>query len=50
MLSKLKEFFCKNKKKCVIAVICIIASVFYCFGSELDQDKAVEILCRIISC
>lgn len=50
MWSKLKEFYGKNKKKCVSAAIVIVAAVFYCVGSDLDQDKAVELLCRIVGC
>jgi len=50
MWNKLKEFFGKNKKKCCVAIICIVAAIFYFFGSDLDQDKAVELLCRIVNC
>lgn len=51
MWNKLKEFFGKNKKKCVTAIIVVVAAIFYCFfGSELDQDKAIELLCKIVNC
>lgn len=51
MKEKLKEFYSKNKKKCAAGFIVIVAGIFYCcFGSDLDQDKALELLCKIISC
>lgn len=50
MWAKLKEFYGKNKKKCVTAFILVMAAIFYCFGSDLDQEKAIELLCRIVNC
>lgn len=51
MKEKLKEFYAKNKKKCAAGVILIAAGIIYCcFGSEIDQEKALDLLCKIISC
>lgn len=51
MKEKLKEFYSKNKKKCVTALIVVVAGIFYCcFGSDLDQEKAVDLLCKILNC
>lgn len=51
MLAKLKEFYGKNKRRCVTAFILVVAAIFYCcFGSELDQEKATELLCKIVDC
>ena len=51
MIEKLKEFYSKNKKKCLTAGVLLIAGIVYCIcGQEISVDAIVEKLCTLISC
>lgn len=49
-MKKLKEFFSKNKKKCVTAGVVIIAGVAYCIGADIDMDSIINTICKFVGC
>lgn len=49
-MKKLKEFYAKNKKKCVTAGVVIVAGVAYCIGADINIDVVTEAVCRFVGC
>ena len=49
MKDKLKEYFKKNKKKCITALLVVVAGIAYaCFDYEVDTDKIASVICNFI--
>jgi len=47
-MEKLKEFYKKNKKKCLTAAVLVVAGIVYCvWGQELGIDGIVDQLCLL---
>lgn len=49
-MSKLKEFYGKNKKKCITAGVVVIAGIAYCLGADINIDVITETICRVVGC
>lgn len=49
MKDKFKDFFKKNKKKCITTVLVIVAAIAYAFfDCEIDTDKITNIICNFV--
>lgn len=49
MKEKFKEYFKKNKKKCITALLVIVAGVVYAFCDyEIDTEKVSSVICNFI--
>ena len=47
-MEKLKEFYTKNKKKCLSALVLVVAGIVYCVcGQEISIDSITEMLCNL---
>lgn len=49
-MSKIKEFYGKNKKKCITACIVVVAGIVYCFGADINIDSVVNTVCQFAGC
>ena len=49
-MKKLKEFYSKNKKKCITAGVVIIAGIAYCAGADINIDTVVATICNFVGC
>lgn len=49
-MQKLKEFFNKNKKSCIFAIVVAGCAIAYCCGIDLSPDAVIEKICLIVGC
>lgn len=48
---KAKGFFKNNKKKCIFALLVIVAAIAYIFFDvDLNVDSLVEKICNFVGC
>ncbi|MBO7694938.1 MAG: hypothetical protein J6T10_20160 [Methanobrevibacter sp.] len=49
-MKKLKEFYGKNKKKCITAGVVVVAGIAYCVGADINIDTVVTAICNFVGC
>lgn len=49
-MTKLKEFYDKNKKKCITAGVVVVAGISYCLGADINIDTVVTAICNFVNC
>lgn len=49
-MKKLKEFYAKNKKSCIFAIVVAGCAIAYCCGFELSPDAIIDKICAIVGC